>query len=157
VKSIYDPVVEKLEDCGITIPNDFPTYEDAKNDPARTLKRLSRFILGTGKQWVIAIDEFTAIYADRKEEVASFMHAWKSYLESKLFNALIIGQDTMPRFKKEYPNDFCVTHDKRITFLSKESSEKMATDPVRMTSGESRYKGNAIAEIYKLTAGSPYF
>lgn len=156
VKEIYDPVVEKIEDLSIDKDADFPTYEDAKLEPQRTLRRISKFLAAKGYQWVIAIDEFTAIYADKKEEVAAFMHAWKSFLEAKLFNALIIGQDTMPRFKNEYPNDFCVTHDKRITFLSKESSFKMATEPI-LLNNESRYRGNALEMIYGLTSGSPYF
>lgn len=156
VSDIYDLIVYKLEDYDISIDDTFPTYEEAGKEPQRTLRRISKFLSKRGFQWVIAIDEFTAIYTDDKEEVAAFMHAWKSFLEEKLFNALIIGQDTMPRFKNEYPNDFCVTHDRRITFLSKESTFRMAVEPI-LFNGNSRYRGNALDKIFSLTSGSPYF
>ena len=156
VKAIYRPVVRKFKDLGIPLPEDFPSYEEAKSDSIQTLYRISMSISQQNMQWVIAVDEFTNIYANKSDETAAFMHAWKSFLEDKLFSALIIGQDTMPRFKKEYPNDFCVAHDKRITFLSWESSCKLATQPI-LLDGKSRYRGNALEAIYRVTAGSPYF
>jgi hypothetical protein len=84
------------------------------------------------------------------------MRQWKSLLESRTFDAVLIGQDTMPRFKEAYPNEFGVTHDERISYLSAEEARALAEKPIRM-SGESRYKGASLDRLISLTAGSPFY
>ena len=131
------------------------------SDPTLTtsllkLSRIKDFLVEHNLSWVIAVDEFTHIYTNPPEDTKKFMHAWKTFLEQKIFNAIIIGQDTMPQFKREYANDFCVKMDERLSLLSKENTFKMAEQPI-LLNGKSRFKGNALDKVYELTAGSPYF
>jgi hypothetical protein len=84
------------------------------------------------------------------------MRQWKSLLESRTFDAVLIGQDTMPRFKEEYPNEFGVTHDERISYLSAEEARALAEEPITI-SGGSRYKGASLDRLLSLTAGSPFY
>ena len=86
----------------------------------------------------------------------AFMRQWKSLLESRTFDAVLVGQDTMPCFKEAYPNEFGVTHDERISYLSGTEARALAQDPI-MTAGESRYKGASLDRLISLTAGSPFY
>ena len=120
------------------------------------LSMIKDFLQANKLSWVVAIDEFTHIYANAPEDTKKFMHAWKTILEQNMFNAIIIGQDTMPQFKRVYSNDFSVTTDERLSFLSKENTIKMAETPI-LFEGQSRFKGAALDKIFDLTAGSTYF
>ena len=62
----------------------------------------------------------------------------------------------MPRFKEAYPNEFGVTHDERISYLSAEEARALAEEPI-MISGGSRYKGASLDRLIGLTAGSPFY
>src|SRR5215472_16000400 len=84
------------------------------------------------------------------------MRQWKSLLESRTFDAVLVGQDTMPRFKEAYPNEFGVTHDERISYLSEEEARALAENPIMMSS-ESRYKGASLDRLISLTAGSAFY
>jgi hypothetical protein len=84
------------------------------------------------------------------------MRQWKSLLESRTFDAVLVGQDTMPRFKEAYPNEFGVTHDERISYLSAEEARALAENPIMMAS-ESRYKGASLDRLISLTAGSAFY
>jgi hypothetical protein len=105
---------------------------------------------------VVAIDEFTYIYENDYEDVLGFMRGWKALLEAKTFNALLVGQDTMPRFKQSFPNEFGVTHDERITYLNEHEAGRLAFQPI-LLEGASRYRGKALRRLFELTAGSPFF
>jgi len=154
-KNVLDQVLETADAEGINLEG-MPTFEFAASDPILSLRQISRCLKRTGKNWVLAVDEFTCIYSNNSEQTASFMHAWKALLQGHVFNALIIGQDTMPLFKQAYPNDFCVSHDRRISFLGEEDSAALASEPI-FYNGDSRYRGNSLTKIYQKTAGSPYF
>jgi hypothetical protein len=62
----------------------------------------------------------------------------------------------MPRFKEAYPNEFGVTHDERISYLSEAEARALAEDPIMMSS-ESRYKGASLDRLISLTAGSAFY
>lgn len=153
--------VELYADVKKQLETDYNLHMDFDiSDPMLTsrlkLNKIKEFLLEHNLSWVIAVDEFTHIYANDPEDTKKFMHAWKTFLEQKIFNAIIIGQDTMPQFKRAYSNDFCVKMDERLSLLSKENTFKMAEQPI-LLNGKSRFKGNALDKVYELTAGSPYF
>lgn len=136
----------------------FPSFEYADKDSVLALKQISRGLKKQGKNWIVSIDEFTSIFAQGNPVgVSAFMRSWKALLEGHVFNALIIGQDTMPKFKQAYPNEFSVTHDRRLSFLSETDSATLASEPINTKDGESRYRGNSLTKVYQKTAGSPYF
>lgn len=155
-KHVLEQVDEVAFDKSIEIQN-LPSLDFANSDPVLALKHISRSLKKKGLNWIISIDEFTYIYSNARESAEAFMHAWKALLQDHVFNALIIGQDTMPQFKQAFPNDFCVSHDRRLTFLSEEDSILLAWEPIAKEDGESRYRGNSLAKIYQKTAGSPFF
>ena len=154
-KHILDKVFDVAEDKSLDFPS-LPSYEFANSDPVLALKQISRILKKNGLNWIVSVDEFTYIYSNAKESAETFMHAWKALLQAHVFNALIIGQDTMPQFKEAFPNDFCVSHDRRLNFLSEEDSAALASEPITKD-GDSRYRGNSLTKIYQKTAGSPFF
>ena len=142
-------------DHRLPIPDDFPTTSEIGANPMDAIERFVAAIRGEGFFWVITIDEFTAIHQESPDVVASFMHNWKAMLQEHLFNALIVGQDTMPKFMEEHPNDFCVSHNIRLSYLTKEECGKLASEPIELN-GKSRYLEDSLNKIYDWTLGSPY-
>lgn len=160
-KHVRAKVLAVAEDTSVEL-QDFPSSDYANSDPVLALKQISRSLKKQNRNWIVSVDEFTSIYSNARknaealQNAEAFMHAWKALLQDHVFNALIIGQDTMPQFKQAFPNDFCVSHNRRLTFLDEEGSIALATEPI--ANGEdSRYRGNALAMLYRKTAGSPYF
>src|SRR6185437_9831725 len=140
-------------------PREFQV-ESSPIESFRRSVRASTRMLETRKGWrdvrpIFLIDEFTYVYEYIREglRTPAFMRQWKSLLESRTFDAVLVGQDTMPRFKEAYPNEFGVTHDERISYLSQEEARALAEDPIMMGS-ESRYKGASLDRLTGLTAGS---
>ena len=127
----------RLEDIGINIPEHWPNLSNVESRPVESIRIVSRELHKLGNRLVIAVDEFTYIYENSKSGIEAFMRGWKALLEAKTFNAILVGQDTMPRFKQAYPNEFGVTHDERISYLSAEEAEKLATQPI-LLDGETR-------------------
>lgn len=157
VQELYNALTMEIEERQIVLDG-FPTINGLSELSASiAIQRISRAMKNAGYAWILAIDEFTSLYSEDERDVARFMHLWKSMLENKLFNAVIIGQDTMPRFKEAYPNDFCVTNDERISFLDRTSAEQLATKPILAENDQSRYVAGAFDTLFRLTAGSPYF
>ena len=151
VEDLREKVQEDLDDkFQLELP-DIPL----SLSPISQLRRISHFLQQHQLGWVVGLDEFTYIYANRKEDAERFMHAWKSIMEARIFNAILIGQDTMPAFRNEYPNDFCITNDKRITFLDKKSTIHMATEPI--PNGKERFQGMSLEKVFQFTNGSPYY
>jgi tetratricopeptide (TPR) repeat protein len=110
---------------------------------------------------VIMIDEFSYIYnlIVEKKLNPEFMKNWKAFLQENLFDAILAGQDVMPKFKQRFPNEFGTTQDERVTYLKKSYAESLIDEPIKIggKKGESRLKQKAIERIYELTAGSPYY
>lgn len=107
---------------------------------------------------ILLIDEFTYLYEYIVEGVlpSTFMRQWKALLQSEMFNAVLVGQDSMPKFKQAYPNEFGITYDERITYLSKDEAILLAEAPI-LLGGLSRYRGRALDRLLQLTAGSPFY
>lgn len=144
----------KLEDMKVNLPDDWPQKAESESQPIASIKRCTRAITKLGYRLIIAIDEFSYVFEN--DNALSFMRGWKALLEQKAFNALLVGQDTMPRFKQAFPNEFGITHDERISYLNYEEAAKLAEEPI-LLEGKSRYRGQALERLYKLTAGSPYY
>ncbi|MCZ2857745.1 hypothetical protein [Blastococcus sp. VKM Ac-2987] len=143
----------------------WPTSDALKESPIEAFRRVLRSatealgtLTGQPGRIVYLVDEFTYMYEYISEGLVdrSFMRQWKALLESRLFSAVIIGQDSMPRFKQEFPNEFGVTRDERISYLPREDALELAQRPIFLE-GKSRYRGKSLDKIYRLTAGSPWF
>jgi len=153
---LLQEVTFRLEDLGSDVPTSWPSRSEVNASPLEAIRNIVRTLTRQGHKLVVAIDEFTYIYENAPNEVAIFMRGWKALLEAKTFNAILVGQDTMPRFKQAFPNEFGVTHDERITYLNEEEASALATKPI-LLEGSSRYRGNAPRRLFDLTAGSPFF
>jgi hypothetical protein len=71
----------------------------------------------------------------------------------------LAGQDVMPKFKAEFPNEFGITQDERVSYLQPEDAASLIDVPIRIQGplGESRYRERAIERIRDLTAESPFY
>jgi hypothetical protein len=169
VQACIDALYERLvHDFGMTdvVEHSWPRESQVESSPIESFRRSVRAatrLLQARKGWrdvrpVFLIDEFTYIYEYIREGLLTpaFMRQWKSLLESRTFNAVLVGQDTMIRFKEAYPNEFGVAHDERISYLSGDEARALAEDPIMM-GGESRYKGASLDRLISLTAGSPFY
>jgi hypothetical protein len=121
--------------------------------------RLSKLPAWRNCRLVLLIDEFTYMYEYIVEGRvdASFMRQWKALLETGLFSAVIVGQDSMPKFKLAFPNEFGVTHDERITYIALDEARRFAEEPIALADGSSRFRGFALERLVNLTAGNPFF
>jgi cold shock CspA family protein len=146
----------RLEDSNATVPPELAAPNGVDANPIETILRVARGLSRQGHRIVVAIDEFTYIYENVREGVETFMRGWKALLEARTFSALLVGQDTMPRFKQAFPNEFGVTHDERLTYLDEQEAAALATQPI-LFDGRSRYRGQALRRLFSLTAGSPFF
>jgi len=109
----------------------------------------------------LLIDEFSYLYGHimNGRLSADFMKNWKALLQENLFSVVLAGQDVMPRFKLRLHNEFGITQDERISYLSPGDAMKLIDEPIRIggKSGKSRYRERAIERIIALTAGSPFY
>ncbi|HEY2309377.1 MAG TPA: hypothetical protein VGI05_26165 [Streptosporangiaceae bacterium] len=169
VQACVDALYERLVldfDLTDVVEHNWPRDSQIDAYPIESFRRsvrAARLLLHSRKGWkdvrpVFLIDEFTYVYEYIREGLLTpaFMRQWKSLLESQVFNAVLVGQDTMPRFKEEYPNEFGVTYDERISYLSDEQARALAENPIKMGS-ETRYKGASLDRLIGLTAGSPFY
>lgn len=142
-------------DHRLPIPGDFPTTTEIYDNPMDAVERFVRTIRGEGYFWIVTIDEFTSIHQESPEVVDSFMHNWKAMLQDHFFNALIVGQDTMPKFMDEHPNDFCISHNIRLSYLAKDECRELASNPIEFN-GKTRYLESSLDKVFDWTLGSPY-
>jgi len=151
---LYRSLKKAFDDHRISTSG-FPSKSDIEKDPMDAVERLARVLRDEVLYWVVAIDEFTAIHQEDAAVVDSFMHNWKAMLQGRLFNALIVGQDTMPKFMDEHPNDFCVSHNIRLSYLTEAECCELASKPIELN-GKTRYRENSLEKVYDWTLGSPY-
>jgi len=108
---------------------------------------------------VILIDEFSYVYDQiiKGRLSPEFMKNWKALLQNNFFNAVLVGQDVMPKFKDQFPNEFGTTQDEQVSYLRREDAIRLVEEPIRLEDGSSRYREKAIERILDLTAGSPFY
>ena len=154
-----------LEDNFDYSPEDFPSDVEIKSEPnsafRKSLRKTAQIIKNfrnRNPRIVFLIDEFTYVYEYIVEGSVSpdFMRNWKALLQTQLFSAVVVGQDSMPLFKQAYPNEFGVTHDERISYLSRRETARLSSDPILLESLP-RYRGRAQERLFELTAGSPFY
>jgi hypothetical protein len=165
IDSLYERLVHDFDMTDI-MEQHWPRESQIESSPIESFRRSVRAstrLLEARKGWhdvrpIFLIDEFTYVYEYIREGLLTpaFMRQWKSLLESRTFDAVLVGQDTMPRFKEAYPNEFGVTHDERISYLSEAEARALAENPIMMAS-ESRYKGASLDRLISLTAGSAFY
>ena len=165
--AIEDRTNDGFSSLNLSIPDDLEFYQHPA--PLQcfqdTFTRLKRQV-STQEDWrdvrvVLLIDEFQYIY-DRivvGEISSSFMQNWKALLQANYFNAVLVGQDVMPKFKLRFPNEFGTTQDERVTYLKPDDARKLIDEPIRISGrqDESRYREQSIERILDLTAGSPFY
>jgi tetratricopeptide (TPR) repeat protein len=165
--------LENLTFDGIEVP-DFkcPSYTELKDAPnsadifRKYLRNFKRACQNTpnwqDKKLVIMIDEFTYLYTAIKEGKVSdaIMKQWKAITQNEdaTFSSVLVGQDVFPLFKSEFPNEFGVTQDERLTYLSKRDALKLIEEPVwNKKLNKSRYLEDAAEKIIEYTSCNPYY
>ncbi|MFF0492051.1 hypothetical protein ACFYTQ_23735 [Nocardia sp. NPDC004068] len=135
------------------------------DEPLAEFKRLLRDVhhkvadlLGQPIRIIYLVDEFTYMYEYITEGVVdgSFMRQWKALHESKLFSTVLVGQDSMPGFKRKFPNEFGVTHDERISYLDVKSAGQLCEKPIHLD-GRTRFRGRSLDRMLSLSGRSPWF
>jgi hypothetical protein len=107
---------------------------------------------------IFLIDEFSYLFEYIKAGLIprSIMKQWKRLQELGEFSAVLAGNDSMPRFIADFPNDFAMTTDVRLNYLTPTEMRRLADEPIRLN-GKTRYRGNTLDRVWTLTGGSPYY
>jgi tetratricopeptide (TPR) repeat protein len=132
-------------------------FQDYMTNLRKSLKKVEVY---KDAKIMLLIDEFSYIYGEimRGRIQDTFMKSWKALLEKRHFGAVLVGQDTMPQFIAHFPNEFQVAESQRISYLADDDARCLIIDPIRIVdTNESRYKGDAVNLLLRLTAGSPYY
>jgi len=138
------------------------SFQRARDAARSVLRSAGR----TGVPFVIVVDEFTYLHEilrrqgiphSEQNELRDFMRQLKGLLEARLFSALLLGQDTMPRFLEAFPNEFSVMTTRRLEYLTEHETQELADVPVRTHDNSSRYSGYALSTIATYTDGHPFF
>jgi len=173
---ILSTIEEELEDLhldGLEVPFfKCPPYSEIQSAPnsadlfRKYIRTFKRNCLDTpnwaDKKLVIMIDEFTYLFTAIKEGKVSdaILKQWKAITENEdaTFSTVLVGQDVFPLFKSEFPNEFGVTQDERLTYLSKRDALKLIEEPVwNIKADKSRYLENAAEKIIEYTSCNPYY
>jgi len=165
--------LENLSFYGIEVPTfKCPSYAELKEAPNsagifRKYIRNFKQICLTMPNWadkklVVMIDEFTYLYTAIKEGKVSdaIMKQWKAITQNEdaTFSSVLVGQDVFPLFKSEFPNEFGITQDERLTYLSKRDALKLIEEPVwNKKANKSRYLEDATEKIIEYTSCNPYY
>lgn len=154
------------EEPGVTPPGR-PDLLDIRLSPQqmfieymRDLRRWMRTVPGLADgRLVLLIDEFSMLHRHIRSGAVTedFMKGWKAMLEAGLFRCVLVGNDLMPRFISEFPNEFQVARQERVSYLDTTAAVDLIVSPISMPDGTSRYRGNAVERILKLTGQSPYY
>ncbi len=116
-----------------------------------------------GVRCVLLIDEFSYVYhwILQGKLPETFMKNWKALLQEDFFNAVLVGQDNMPKFKEHFANEFGIFQDERISYLKRDDAIRLIQQPVLIVGPDgqpdTRYRERAIERLLELTAGSPFY
>lgn len=173
ILSVIEEELENLSFEGKEIPEfTCPTFADFKENPnpadifrkhIRSFKRAcSVHQEWRDKKLVVMIDEFTYLFTAIKTDKVSdaIMKQWKAITQNEdaTFSSVLVGQDVFPMFKDEFPNEFGVTQDERLTYLSKDDAIKLIEVPIwNQKANRNRFIGDAIDTIIDYTSCNPYY
>lgn len=173
VLSLIDEELESMSFDGKEVPAfKIPPYSDFKDQPnpadlfRKEMKKFKRecslIDSWKDKKLVVMIDEFTYLYTAIKEQKVSvaIMKQWKAITqnEESTFSSVLVGQDVFPMFKDEFPNEFGVTQDERLTYLSKDDAIRLIEEPIGKTkSNRNRFIADAVDTIIDYTSCNPYY
>jgi tetratricopeptide (TPR) repeat protein len=171
LRELKNAIEDKLREGRISLNISFPTDIEFYQHPSpltRFREIFESFRRATtqypdwrGTRVILLVDEFSYIYRYILNGMIpeTFMKNWKALLQDNFFNAVLVGQDVMPKFKQRFPNEFGTTQDERVTYLRREDAIRLIDEPIRIGGrfGESRYRERAIERILELTAGSPFY
>lgn len=173
ILSLIDEELENMSFDGKEVPEfKIPPYSEFKDQPnpadsfRKEIKKFKRdcslIESWKDKKLVVMIDEFTYIYTAIKEQKVSdaIMKQWKAITqnEDSTFSSVLVGQDVFPMFKDEFPNEFGVTQDERLTYLSKDDAIRLIEEPIGKTkTNRNRFIADAIDTIIDYTSCNPYY
>lgn len=169
ILSEIDDGLDELKDKGESVPNfEMPSFDSIEKNPSiifdetmkRFFKAVSKIESWNNKLLIILIDEFTYLYTAilRKSISIDFMKSWKAFIEKGYYATVLVGQDVMPKFKNQFANEFGVTEDKRLTYLSVDDAKRLIVEPIwDQKNNDSRYIGNAVDTIIDYTSSNPYY
>jgi hypothetical protein len=162
LQAIRNSTEDESDKRGQPPPFVFPTIAEVAASPTLVfhdclsqLLRAMKKTPGWGKmRLVLLIDEFTDIFTQIQQGKMppEMMKLWKAILERHYFSCVLIGKDIMPAFQAKFANEFGVTQDLRITYLS-----ELGTRELIEKIGADRFRSRAVPRILELTAGSPYY
>lgn len=173
ILSLIEEELENLEQKSLDVPKiKFPSFSEFRDypNPSDLFRKYIRLFNREcslidnwrEKKLVVMIDEFTYLYTSIKEGKVSdsFMKQWKAITQNEeaAFSSVLVGQDVFPLFKDEFPNEFGVTQDERLTYLSKDDAIKLIEEPIGKTkTNRNRFIGNAVDTIIEYTSCNPYY
>lgn len=169
ILSQIDKELRKLERLGETVPVfNKPSIEALDKHPTALFQETMENFLDacqesdnwTSRKLTVLIDEFTYLYSSiqRGTIPSDFMKVWKDIVDQSYFNSVLIGQDVMPDFMTQFPNQFGVVEDRRLNYLTPKDARELIEEPIwNSEKKESRFLGNAIEKIITYTAGNPYY
>lgn len=159
---LSSPLLSRWPDQAAIERRPLRSFQRARQAAGQILKSAGR----PGVPFVVVVDEFTYLHEilrrqgvnpSEHNELRDFMRQLKGLLEGRMFSALLVGQDTMPRFLDSYPNEFSVMSTRKLDYLTPEETQMLADEPVRLPDGASRYTGYALNTIATYTDGHPFF
>ena len=151
----------------VTDPLPEPDLEQIRLSPQQKFNEYMRRLLAwlratpplADSYLVLLIDEFSMVHKEIHSGnlPESFMKGWKAMLEKGFFRCVLVGNDLMPRFIQQFPNEFQVATEARVSYLERADARDLIENPIRLPDKASRYRGNAVDRILELTGQSPYY
>lgn len=166
---VYDLLVsvrKKLKAVGAWTDEARAEYAEIPSDYyAKKIEFLGDKLRDAGFLWVVAIDEFTDLYdilvtgadgASVNDRILDFLRVLKGVLESKrpAFNLLLIGQDSMPQFKKKFWNKFSISKERRVSYLEGSPTKQLLQEPLK---GKIDISAEALSRYYYYVGGYPLY
>lgn len=147
----------KIEDILEKLEMDDPLAVSMFN---RYLQKLDIVLRKQNKIIVLMVDEFTYLHKYIKDGIIpnTFMQFWKALLQNHCIFAVVVAQDDMPEFMKEYPNEFAAMELIKLNYLDEADAKKLIRIPLMNANGgrDVFADSDPVDELYKLTAGSAY-
>lgn len=124
------------------------------------MRQLNQILEQKNKIIVLLIDEFTYLHGEIKRGAVSpgFMRFWKALLQNYCIFAIIVGQDDMPEFMREYQNEFACMEPLKLTYLREADAKRLMREPLERANDMTDLfnRDGSLDMLYELTAGSAY-